>query len=454
MPWSAGTFSRVHDWTADAAGAIDIEASRMDQEDDGFATGINTCLTKDGQNTPTANLPMAGNRHTGVGNGAARTDYVAVNQIQDGDLYVSGSVSGTNTVLGTMTPAITAYTNGMRVLFLPANDNTGAATLNLNSVGAQSITKNGTTALAAGDLAAGVWADLVYDNANTNWILQNPQTVSDGELSSNVALLDANQTFTGTTAVPEATVTAHEAALSIAGSQLTGSIADARLSSNVALKDTLPVFTNGGIEVEGSQPFVTFDETDGGSNQRLWRVLAAAGTWFLTTRTDADAAGANAIEVSRSGTTITEIELNANTLDFNGTVDISGALTIGGNINTGSGSLTTSNDTADEPGFKGAPQNIQDVSYTLVLSDAGKQIYKSAGGAGETITIPANASVAFPIGTIIAIINDGGGDLSIAITTDTLEPYGGTAGTQTLPDNHKAIIEKVTSTLWKYQATG
>jgi len=175
MAWSNGTFSRVHDWTADEASEIDIEAARMDQEDDSFATGINTCLTKDGQNTPTANLPMGGNRHTGVGNGAARTDYVAVNQIQDGDLYVAGSVAGANVIAGTMTPAITAYTNGMRVLFLPANANTGAATLNLNSVGAQSITKNGTTALAAGDLVDGVWADVVYDNANTNWILQNPQ---------------------------------------------------------------------------------------------------------------------------------------------------------------------------------------------------------------------------------------------------------------------------------------
>ena len=178
MGWSSGTFSRVHDWTSDEAGAIDIEAARMDQEDDNFETGINTCLTKDGQNSPTADLPMGSQKHTGVGNATARDQYVAVNQIQDGDLYVMGTVAGTNTVTGVMTPTITAYTNGMRVLFLPANANTGAATLNIDSVGAQSITKNGTTALAAGDLAAGVWADCVYDTANTNWILLNPQTIS------------------------------------------------------------------------------------------------------------------------------------------------------------------------------------------------------------------------------------------------------------------------------------
>ncbi len=123
------------------------------------------------------------------------------------------------------------------------------------------------------------------------------------------------------------------------------------------------------------------------------------------------------------------------------------------NVDSGGGIVTPDND-ADEFGYKGAPHNEQNGNYTLVLTDAGKKIYKASGGAGETITIPANATVAFPVGTIIVIGNDGGGDLTIAITTDTLEPYGGTAGSQTLGDNQKATIEKVTSTLWKYSATG
>jgi hypothetical protein len=100
-------------------------------------------------------------------------------------------------------------------------------------------------------------------------------------------------------------------------------------------------------------------------------------------------------------------------------------------------------------------QNIQNGNYTLVLTDKGKQIYKASGGAGETITIPANASVAFAVGTIVEIINDGGGDLSIAITTDTMtELLTGNTGTRTLPTNNKAVIQKVTSTAWKYSATG
>ena len=109
---------------------------------------------------------------------------------------------------------------------------------------------------------------------------------------------------------------------------------------------------------------------------------------------------------------------------------------------------------AGEWGHKGAPQRILNTSGSLSLTDCGKQIYKTSGGAGETITIPANSSVAFPIGTIIEIVNDGGGDLSLAITTDTLEELAtGNTGTRTLPDNNKAVIEKVSATLWKYAAT-
>ncbi len=94
-------------------------------------------------------------------------------------------------------------------------------------------------------------------------------------------------------------------------------------------------------------------------------------------------------------------------------------------------------------------QNVQNGNYTLVLGDAPKHIYKASGGAGETITIPANSSVAFPIGTAIPIVNQGGGTLSIAITTDVMQLEGaGTTGTRTLADDGIATILKVTATLW------
>lgn len=113
---------------------------------------------------------------------------------------------------------------------------------------------------------------------------------------------------------------------------------------------------------------------------------------------------------------------------------------------------TVVNSDAAQPGYKGAPQRIIGASDSLVLTDMGKSIYLNAGS-GQTLTIPANGSVAFPIGTIIPISNDSGNDWTIAITTDTVEKYGGATGSQTLGDNQKAVIEKVTATLWKYAST-
>jgi hypothetical protein len=55
-----GTFNRLYNWVADAAAGINILADRMDAEMDGFATGLSTCLTRDGQGSMEARLDMGG----------------------------------------------------------------------------------------------------------------------------------------------------------------------------------------------------------------------------------------------------------------------------------------------------------------------------------------------------------------------------------------------------------
>lgn len=58
-------------------------------------------------------------------------------------------------------------------------------------------------------------------------------------------------------------------------------------------------------------------------------------------------------------------------------------------------------------------------TYTAVLSDAGKMITLDNASA-ITMTIPANASVAYPVGTELNFIQLGAGQVTIAITSDTL----------------------------------
>ena len=89
---------------------------------------------------------------------------------------------------------------------------------------------------------------------------------------------------------------------------------------------------------------------------------------------------------------------------------------------------------------------------TLDITHAGKLLYKSSGGA-ITITIPANGSVAYTIGTCIEIINDDTENLTVAITSDTLilARYGST-GSRTIRTKGWMTLRKVASTTW--YATG
>jgi hypothetical protein len=107
-------------------------------------------------------------------------------------------------------------------------------------------------------------------------------------------------------------------------------------------------------------------------------------------------------------------------------------------------------------GYLGVPQVSQSAAYTLILSDAGKHIFHpSADTTARTWTIPANSSVAFPIGTAITFVNqNGAGVITIAITTDTMRLAGaGTTGSRTLAANGVATALKVTSTEWIISGT-
>lgn len=111
----------------------------------------------------------------------------------------------------------------------------------------------------------------------------------------------------------------------------------------------------------------------------------------------------------------------------------------------------------DNIGYLNIPQNSQSAAYTCVLTDAGKHIlHPSADTTARTFTIPANSSVAFPVGTTITFVNqNGAGVVTIAITTDTMRLAGaGTTGSRTLAANGVATAIKLTSTEWIISGVG
>jgi len=101
------------------------------------------------------------------------------------------------------------------------------------------------------------------------------------------------------------------------------------------------------------------------------------------------------------------------------------------------------------------PVNAQSANYTAVAADAGKAIYHPiADNNARTFTIPANASVAYTIGTVISFVNLIN-TVTIAITTDTMYLAGaGTTGSRTLAAYGCCTAMKVDTTTWIISGTG
>lgn len=189
MAFSGGVFSRLYSWINDKNNGLNIDSTRMDNEMNGMANALSTCVLKDGTQTITANLPMNTFRHTGIGNAAARNDYAAAGQIQDGSLVWVAAGGTADALTATLAPAISTLVDGMelRVRALLANATT-TPSIAFNGLTAVTITKNGGSALAAGDIA-GVGHELIlrYALAANHMELLNPKaasTVSDASLST------------------------------------------------------------------------------------------------------------------------------------------------------------------------------------------------------------------------------------------------------------------------------
>jgi hypothetical protein len=383
-----------------------------------LATGLSTCVTKDGQTTVTANLPMGGNKLTGLGAGTLGTDSARLSQVQGGISSLLG-VSGIDTITGSGSPQVTTYATGQMFWFVASGTNTGAATLNIDSLGAKSITR-GTAALAAGDIISGSVALVVYDGTQFQLLSIIRSIQTNGTIASagttNIGAANAEYlSVSGTT-----TITAFDAV--VAGIyrvlQFQGALTLTHNGTSLILPGAANITTAAG-DVAG---FVSL----GSGN---WRCQ-----WYQR------ASGAPVVNPAASETVQGIVELATEAEGLTGT-DTSRAMTP---------AVTKAVNTRLQ-------QNSQSADYTLTIDDAGKQIFHpSADTSARTFTIPANGTVAFAVGTAVTFINqNGAGVITIAITTDTMRLAGdGSTGSRTLAANGIATAVKVTSTEWLISGTG
>ena len=230
-----------------------------------LANGLSTAITKDGQTTVTANIPLAGYKITGLGAATVGTDAVRYSQIQSGtDKLIT--VTGTDTLTGSMTPVLTAYAAGNQFSFVVANTNTTAVTINIDGVGSKSITRTGSTALVAGDLIAGQVALIEYDgtrfqliNANsfTNLLVSGTLTYGGVTLTNAVTgtgkmVLDTSPTI-ATPTLTNPTVTNYVESVVAIGTVTStntialtnGTVQTATLTASTACTFTMPTATAG-----------------------------------------------------------------------------------------------------------------------------------------------------------------------------------------------------------------
>jgi hypothetical protein len=206
----------------------------------------------------------------------------------------------------------------------------------------------------------------------------------------------------------------------------------------------------GGVIDINSQTTGTLGVARGGTGATsLTGVLKGNGTSAFTAGTVAlGSEVSGTLPVTNGGTGATSLTANA-VLIGNGTSTVSAvAPGTAGNVLTSNGTSWASS--TPPSSAVNYPQNIQSANYTLVLADAGKQIFHPASDTSvRTYTIPANSSVAFPIGTVVLFTAENGAlPVNVAITSDTLVFGNGSTGTVLVPANQTLMAIKVTSTKW------
>jgi len=93
----------------------------------------------------------------------------------------------------------------------------------------------------------------------------------------------------------------------------------------------------------------------------------------------------------------------------------------------------------------------QTADYTAVLTDAYQTLVPMNKATAVAFKIPTNASVAFPVGTAITILNKGAGTVTISAVssgTTTVLSAGAVAASPTLAQYKTAVAIKTATDTW------
>jgi hypothetical protein len=88
-------------------------------------------------------------------------------------------------------------------------------------------------------------------------------------------------------------------------------------------------------------------------------------------------------------------------------------------------------------------------SYTPVIADQYQVLITRSNASASTLTIPTNASVAFPVGTAITVLNKGAGAVTISGAGGvTVASAGATSASPVLNQYKSAVLIQVAANSW------
>ena len=206
----------------------------------------------------------------------------------------------------------------------------------------------------------------------------------------------------------------------VVGANVSGEVGFAAVANSVAIANVSGAGNIATVNLDGN----TANYLDG------------TGSWGPVTATTATTAG----------TVTTPAQPNITSLGTLVDLTVTGNIA-GGNINANTNGFAI--------GYKEIPPVVLSADDTIALEDSGKH-FRSTTAGNITLSIPTNATVAFPTGTAISIVEQAAGNILVnAISGVTLYQAGNsTAGNRVISTYGVATLMKVDTDTWFISGTG
>jgi len=452
----AGNFTRIYNWVNDKNAAIKITASRMDGEFDGIATALNQVVLRSGVVAYTGNLNMGNNSIYNLADGVVGTPALRFNTDSASGLYLAAS--GRPSLVASGVSRLEAMSAGVKVyglLDLGAIDNANE--------GGEIKFRGATNATVDFEVDQNVDNLRVFttDKGLLTTPVQRFAISKTGKLS----------TF-GTSGSSQSNIGTAANYIEILSTD-SGAFNDKHTGSNstvynigTAMNIPMDIYTNNAQVVRIDASGNVAVGSTGGDFSRTWRgVFTKAQNATTQVGVGNTTSGASAIAQfsafgsvansfyddalnDNSGSPFHSINHGSSVTDwrvnFNGTTHLK--LTSAGVLTDNAG---------NEYGYKDIPQVSHSAgSLTAALTHRNKHIYCT--GTASDYTVPANATVAFPVGSTIVVVNDIGGNMTItqaASVTLMWSPSAAT-GTRTLANGGSATLLKLATNKWLISGGG